>query len=291
MNGARSVASGNATMPNHNGLDITEIIDFERYPIGEAGRSGRRVVERCRAELATDGACQLDGFMRPAAILAVLEEARTLSSEAFRTDAVHNAYFTELATGIPEDDPRRVKLHSSKRALGFRYCSASSPLRTLYEWDGLVAFLKDVLELPDLYRDADPLGACSVMFYDEGDELGWHFDNSEFAVTLMLQECLDGGEFEYVRGIRTAGDENFAAVQAVLDGAREPVRSLHAEPGALSLFRGRYSLHRVTPVRGTARRVNAVLAYASTPDHRLTPLNRRLFYGPDEDEPAGGRSA
>jgi hypothetical protein len=178
-----------------------------------------------------------------------------------------------------------VRVHSSKRALGFNCCGTSSPLRILYEWDGLVAFLKDVLELPDLYHHADPVGACSVMFYDDGDELGWNFDNSEFAVTLMLQECLEGGEFEYVPGIRTAEDENFAGVGAVLKGDRELVRCLHAAPGALTLFRGRYSLHRVTPVRGTTRRVNAVLAYASTPGHRLTPLNRSLFYGADEDEP------
>jgi hypothetical protein len=127
------------------------------------------------------------------------------------------------------------------------------------------------------------------MFYGEGDELGWHFDNSEFAVTLMLRECLEGGEFEYVPGIRAAGDENFAGVRAVLGGAREPVRPLEAGPGTLTLFRGRHSLHRVTPVRGTTRRVNAVLAYASVPGHRLTPLNRRLFYGADEDEPSPGR--
>jgi hypothetical protein len=269
-------------MADNNKLDITEIIDFESYPIGELDGSGGRVVERCRAELAADGASQLDGFMRPAAIQAVLQEAHTLAGKAFRTDAIHNAYFTELAAGVPAHDPRGVELHSSKRALGFKYCSASSPLRTLYEWDGLVAFLKNVLELPDLYRDADPVGACSVMFYDEGDELGWHFDNSEFAVTLMLQECLAGGEYEYVPAVRTADDENFAAVQAVLDGAREPVRSLYAAPGTLTLFRGRYSMHRVTPVRGTTSRINAVLAYASIPDHQLTPLNRRLFYGPDE---------
>jgi hypothetical protein len=182
-------------------------------------------------------------------------------------------------------------VHSSKRALGFNYCGASSPLLILYEWDALVTFLKDVLELPDLYHDADPVGACSVMFYDEGDELGWHFDTSEFAVTLMLQECLEGGEFEYVPGIRTAGDENFAGVGAVLKGDRELVRCLHAAPGALTLFRGRYSLHRVTPVRGATRRVNAVLAYASTPGHRLTSLNRRLSFMARMRTSHGERSA
>jgi hypothetical protein len=274
------------TMSNDDRLDIAEIIDFARYPIAEATVLNGGVVERCRAELADDGAGQLDGFMRPGATQAVLDEAQMLSGESFRTDATHNAYFTEVPAGLTDEDPRAMSLHSSKRALGFNYCGASSPLRILYEWDGLVTFLKEVLGLADLYHDADPVGACSVMFYDEGDELGWHFDNSEFAVTLMLQECLDGGEFEYVPGIRTAEDENFAGVGAVLRGDREAVRSLHAAPGTLTLFRGRHSMHRVTPVRGATRRVNAVLAYASAPGHRLTPLNRRLFYGADDDEPA-----
>jgi hypothetical protein len=274
-------------MPDHDRLDIAEIIDFEKYPITEPDGPGSRVVERCRAELAEDGACQLDGFMLPAAAHAVLAEAEMLSGKAFRTDATHNAYFTEVTAGLTDEDPRAVSVHSSKRALGFNYCGASSPLRILYEWDGLVTFLKDVLELPDLYHDADPVGACSVMFYDQGDELGWHFDNSEFAVTLMLQECLEGGEFEYVPGIRTLEDENFAAVSAVLKGNYEPVLSLHAAPGTLTLFRGRYSLHRVTPVQGATRRVNAVLAYASTPGHQLTPLNRKLFYGAGESKPPG----
>jgi hypothetical protein len=117
-------------------------------------------------------------------------------------------------------------------------------------------------------------------------EVGNHLIDEFLAGRLTrreLQECLEGGKFEYVPGIRTADTENFAAVRAVLDGAREPVRCLEAGPGTLTLFRGRYSLHRVTPVQGATRRVNAVLAYASTPGHRLTPLNRRLFYGEDED--------
>jgi hypothetical protein len=46
------------------------------------------------------------------------------------------------------------------------------------------------------------------------------------------------------------------------------------------LFRGRYSLHRVTPVVGSRARINAVLASASVPDHQLEPLTRELFYGP-----------
>src|SRR6516225_1526818 len=74
-------------MSNDDRLDISEIIDFERYPIGELDASGSRSVGRCRAELAEDGACQLDGFIRPVAAQVVLEEAEMLSGKAFRADA------------------------------------------------------------------------------------------------------------------------------------------------------------------------------------------------------------
>jgi hypothetical protein len=57
------VAAGNVTMSNDDRLDISEIIDFERYAIGEVDASSSHVVGRCRAELAEDGACQLDGFI------------------------------------------------------------------------------------------------------------------------------------------------------------------------------------------------------------------------------------
>ena len=83
------MADGNATMPNDDRLDISEIIDLERYPIGELDGSGSRVVRRCRAELAEDGACQLDGFIQPVAAQAVLEEAEILSGKAFRADATN----------------------------------------------------------------------------------------------------------------------------------------------------------------------------------------------------------
>ena len=261
--------------------EIEAILDLGRYPLADlASDRGRALVDRCRRELAAEGACQLDRLLRPDAIRSVVEEAIGLAAMAFRTEAVHNVYFVDIPSEAAEDDLRAVTVRSAKRALSWKHFDDGSPLRTLYEWDGLVAFLREVLELPSLYRDADPVGACSVMFYDANDELGWHFDNSEFAVTLMLQACEAGGAYEFVPATRSAEDENVASVQAVLAGERDLVRSLEIEPGTLTLFRGRNSLHRVTPVAGSRVRMNAVLAYASDPDHELEPLTRELFYGP-----------
>jgi hypothetical protein len=50
-------------------------------------------------------------------------------------------------------------------------------------------------------------------------------------------------------------------------------------PGTLTLFRGRYSLHRVTPVAGDRLRLNAVLAYVDQPNVEFSAYARQLFYG------------
>ena len=222
--------------------------------------------------------------MRSAAVEAVLGEAAALERLAYRTETTHNAYFKADDPELEPDDPRRTRVRSAKRAIGWNHIGSGSALRELYEWDGLTAFIRAALELDVLYRDSDPVGACSIMIYDEGDELGWHFDNSEFAVTLMLQSSESGGSFEYVPRIRGPRDENHGAVRALLAGSREGVLAMDGQTGTLALFQGRNSIHRVTPIAGWKPRINAVLAYASEPDHRLTDQTRELFYGASDDQ-------
>lgn len=259
---------------------IGDIVDLGRYPIADlAAGPAQRLAGDCRRELAARGACQLPGFMRQEAVQAVLGEADALGHLAHRTEAAHNVYFTAAEPGLAAEDPRLLRVRSAKGAIGWNRIGPRSPLRLLYEWDGLTEFIRAALGLPVLYRDADPVGACSIMLYDEGDELGWHFDNSEFAVTLMLRASEGGGSFEFVPRIRDTGDEHFDAVGRLLAGAGDGIMTMDGQPGTLALFAGRHSIHRVTPIRGKIPRVNAVLAYAQEPGHRLTPLNRELFYG------------
>jgi len=259
---------------------IGDIVDLDRYPIADlAAARARRLVGDCRRELAARGACQLPGFMRQEAVQAVLGEAGALGHLVHRTEAAHNVYFTEGEPGRAAGDPRRLRVHSAKGAIGWNRIGRGSPLRRLYEWDGLTEFIRAALALQVLYRDADPAGACSIMLYGEGDELGWHFDNSEFAVTLMLQTSESGGSFEFVPWIRDASDERLDAVGRLLAGARDRILTMDGQPGTLALFAGRHSIHRVTRITGKTPRVNAVLAYAQKPGHQLTPVNRELFYG------------
>ena len=53
-------------------------------------------------------------------------------------------------------------------------------------------------------------------------------------------------------------------MRAVLDGDLDLVRSLALEPGDLQIFKGRYSLHRVTPLRGPTPRYVAIFPMSSS---------------------------
>jgi predicted 2-oxoglutarate/Fe(II)-dependent dioxygenase YbiX len=169
---------------------------------------------------------------------------------------------------------------SSKGALTDDQIEASSALHQLYDAAEFRDFLCAVLDEVELFEYADPLSSVNLHFACEGQELGWHFDNSSFAITLMIQKPEGGGVFEYVSCVRNAdaGEMNFDSVDRVLDGDVRP-QTLRMDAGDLVLFRGRNSLHRVTPVEGDTTRMLVVLAYNTEPDVALSESARMTFYG------------
>ena len=71
---------------------------------------------------------------------------------------------------------------------------------------------------------------------------------------------------------------NFDVVDKVLDGEIKP-QKLSMDAGALVLFRGRNSMHRVTPNESDLTRMLVVLAYNSKPGVALSESARMTFYG------------
>jgi hypothetical protein len=260
---------------------LAEIVDLERYPIDALDTApGRALVERARADLRAQGACDLRGFLRPDAVPAAVESARSLQDRSYRTEQTHDIEFSGVpADELAADDPRRTRVRSAKQGTAFDDIPADSIVRVLYESPELLAFVGAALEIDPIYRSDDPLGALNYMYYLPGDELGWHFDNAHFVVTLLLQGSEAGGVFEYAPMLRSEDDRNDAGVRALLAGDRSRVRTMSGEPGTLALFRGHWSPHRVTPVEGDQVRVNAVLSFARTPGQRLGSETYRLFYG------------
>ena len=237
------------------------------------------LVARCRAELDADSACVLPGFLLPEAAARARDEVLPLLGDAYYCEKSHTPYLAPTDPAFPADHPRNREVVSDLGALPDDRIPSGGVLRTLYDWPRLRSFIAAVLGVEALYPYADPLGSLNLNVFQPGQQLGWHFDNADWAVTLMLQPAEAGGVYEYVPGTRTADDERYDGVAAVLDGADTGVRRLAVATGALVLFRGRYTLHRVTPVTGARPRLVAVLSYDTTPGVMLTEHNRRLFYG------------
>jgi hypothetical protein len=228
---------------------------------------------------------QLPDFLTPAAIGEILAAAEQLSPQGWASESTHNVYFTPLAEVKPHSTGSRPQ-RSAKRAIAYDLLPADLPLRVVYESAALTEFVRRVLGKPALYRSADPLDALEIAQFEPGEELGWHFDNSEFSITLMLQMPEGGGEFQFIRSLRSDDDANEQGVMDALEGNHGAMETLAAAPGTLALFHGHHAMHRVTPVQGSRSRINAVLTYGEQPNMTLSPLTQRLFYGRNVASPA-----
>jgi hypothetical protein len=257
-----------------------DVVDLRRYPINEPGRAEyRALVQAGRDQLRDRGVAQLDGFLTPAAVSEMIAASGRLTDRAWASDQSHTVYFEIPDDSGGSDHPRALMQHSAKKAIAYDLIPAGAPIRRLYESDDLTAFIAAVLGKPVLYRSADPLDALEIAIFGAGDELGWHFDNSEFSVTVMYAESEAGGHFDYYPRLRDERDENYPGVRKVLVGDPGGVVRLPSSPGTLAVFRGQHALHRVTPVSGPRPRINSVLTYGERPGMKLNRLTQELFYG------------
>lgn len=257
----------------------TDIVNLSRYPIDDI-RSAESVacVDQCRQEFLETGLCALPNFIKPEALSGLATEANAVADRAYFCKSSHNAYLTDNDSSLPEDDVARRQEQTFVGSVAYDRIGEDSSLRRLYLWDPLLRFIGAVLGKPELYRLADPLGACSINVFVDGGEHGWHFDEAEFSVTLMLQQPDNGGAFEYVAGIRGLDDEK-TLLDNILNGDRTGVDQLPFTPGTLLIFGGHRTIHRVTRVRGSVPRLVPVLCFSEVSNHANSETVRKLFWG------------
>jgi hypothetical protein len=143
-------------------------------------------------------------------------------------------------------------------------------------------FIASILDRGPIYPYADPFGALNLAVMCAGDQLQWHFDQTDFVVSLAIQSAVSGGDFEVVPHIRSASDEHYQEVASVLAGDRSRVMTLPMRPGTLLIFEGRHSLHRVSPIVGPRARHVGLLAYDTAPGTVGSELLRKARYGRTE---------
>ena len=271
----------NDAVPELAGASLTDLVDVTRYPILDAGAPEfRDLAEHCRAQLDETGCCILPGFLTPEAVGSAVDDARRSAPVAHHSEVATGTAYLEIPDSHwPEGHARTLTGPTALSAVAYDLFPSDSIIRRLYEWDPLMEFLAAALGQERLYRYADPLGALNLAVMTDGDQLWWHFDQTDFVVSLALQDAERGGDFEYVPMIRNRDDERYDTVAEVLHGGRAGVERVPMEPGTLMLFEGRHSVHQVTPIEGATPRLVALLAYDTKPGTVSSELLKLVRYG------------
>ena len=230
-------------------MNVASLVDTDRWPMNDDA-----LTSQLNQAFVDENIVVLPGFIKPSALPALVAECDELAKVAYHTTV--NANLEVVAYDqFPND----------------------SVIRALYEWEPLMEFVARVLGEKQLYRYADPFGALNLAVMRDGHELGWHFDQTDFVVSIALQPSIEGGHFENVPRIRSMGNDNAETVAAIRNGERNDlVRLEPMTPGTLMVFNGRWSYHRVSKVHGAVARHVALLAYDTKPG---TDSNTELKIG------------
>ena len=273
--------NGKDFMNTSGTVPADRVVDTDRYPLSDPdGPEWRAVVARTRAELDAVGCCVLPDFVRRDLRTELERECAEIAPLAYTKTEQVNAYNIALDTPLPADHPGRVIMERGNAFVARDQIPADTIVHRLYRSTLFQRFVADCFALPALHELADPLSGLTLNVIAPGRAHPWHFDTNEFTVSMLIRPADQAGVFEYCPNIRSAEAENLTDVAAVLAGRGEHlVRRLELRPGDLQLFRGRYSLHRVSTVRGERARHTAIFAYSERPGVLGSAERTRQLFG------------
>jgi len=273
---------------------LLKLINLSDYPIDQPSGKLSKVIDRVRADLEKDGCAIIRGFLSKEGVSELIKETTDVAHLAHHSSALTNAYFTADDPSLPKSHPKRQFFERSNAFIPADNFAKSGALRSIFDHEGFDEFIRACLNEPKdkFFRYADPLADAIVNVSTEGYGFPWHFDTNNYTVTLAIQNATEGGEFEYAPMIRHK-DENFTEVSKVLKDQSQMVKSVVLQPGDLQLFKGRYSLHRVAPLKGSVPRYVAILSYVEEENMVGSVERTKQLYGrvlPIHYERAGQRA-
>ena len=254
--------------------EMNKLIDLDRYSIDRLqDKVGQMLVAQFRSDLDDCAAAILPSFVRQAAITKMAEEAESLVQVAHRYDGDRVTFYEEDDKGCSDDGSLDSAVRSTRHPN--RYCQIlnyqipnHSDLRAIYLWPPLTEFIRQVLNVEQLFLSQCPHLALTMKVAYEGDTDGWHYDPNDGVITLVLQAADNGGEFEYAPKKKKKNDQNYAGVDRLFKSPDVEATRPTLEPGTFTFFNGRHSMHRVRPVGSTRQpRIVSIFSFDQRPDH------------------------
>lgn len=206
------------------------------------------------------------------------KEANDLKKFSYEISSQYNVYVSEYDNSFKANSSRNRLMSSSKKCIPNDLLPKNSILQRIYDSKIIRTFFKDLLNKRNLYPYSDPLSSININYYDKGDALGWHFDNSDFTITLLIKNCKKGGVYEFFNDIRYRdGQEDYEYVERILDNKVSGTR-VDCSEGDLMIFNGNKSIHQVTPVE-EGERILITFNYNETQGIPLSEKSRMTFFG------------
>ena len=260
---------------------LKTIVDLTKYPIHRLSSNKiKKIIKKCKKELDQYSCSTIPNFILPKALNIMNDELEKQINKVFMSNKSINPYLNSKDDqSLSKNHPKRTFMERDNGYLNSDLFEKNSEMKFLYEQEELLNFVSACLGVAPIYRWADPLACHAYNVMKTNGILPWHFDSCEFTLSIMIQKPDKGGIFEYCPFIRKPGNENYKEVKKVLDGDRTRVRQLKLEPGDLQIFKGRFTLHRVTRVEGDRPRYLCIPAYVLDPWRVNTPEHSQAIYG------------
>ncbi|KAL7438288.1 hypothetical protein ACHAXM_006424 [Skeletonema potamos] len=269
-------------------------INYSKYPIDqfEHDDDGRynSLLQDSIKQMNRDGFVSLPSFLLPEAVDALTSYILKLEEDGvgFYSTESHNVFLdTDVESGVSPLHPRRVQLNSSKLIINASELLLSKEAPNLDELfmsqRSILDFISSVMQTK-LYPSTDPYGKFYANIFREGDGLNYHFDRSEYSISLILQPSEEGGEFQFLpnsRAIIEGWDEMILNVDDIAEAVAAHSLELkrpNLAAGDLYLFRGQNSLHRVSEIT-KGKRINIILTFNTEEGVCLNQYTLKKFFG------------
>ena len=228
--------------------------------------------------LESEGILIFNSFINRKGLINLQKEASDLKYLSYKSSSEYNVYVSEYDNSFPDDSPRNRIMSTSKKCVPNDLIPGDSILQTLYNSKAIRSFFMDLLNKKELFPYSDPLSSININYYDKGDALGWHFDNSDFTITLLIKNCNKGGIYEFFNDIRYKdGKEDYSYVEKILDNKVTGTKVDSCE-GDLMIFKGNNSIHQVTAVE-EGERILDLDNYNEFEGIPLSEQSRKTFFG------------
>ena len=255
--------------------NINNIINIEDHPI-----ENKEYKNFCFETLRKKSVLTLEKFLNQKCLNSIQQEALSLEAKAFYCSQKHTVLLNQYDESIDKEDPLNIEVVSDKGCVPHDLIEPNSQLNLLYHSSKFKKFLISVLGVKNIFSYKDSLSSINYNYYQNKQQLGWHFDNASFAITLMVQSPDKGGVFEYINKGRNY-NSNFIDKEFIYSVLKDDVKvkQLVVNPGTLVLFYGRNYLHRVTPVQSIKPRILVTLNYNQEDNIKLSENARKTFFG------------